>query len=100
MDSYAKEKMKLDFDKDGNIAASGKIDNTLINNILDHYNYNFKKTNSLDIKDFDINFVRGLSTEDAFSNLNFFFFCKNYIRKIKDKLPNDIYNTLWWRKKK
>ena len=51
-------------------AASGKIDNTLINNILDHYNYNFK-THSLDIKDFDINFV-SLFTEDAFSNLNFF----------------------------
>ncbi len=88
MDSYAKEKMKLDFDKDGNIAASGKIDNTLINNILDHYNYNFKKTHSLDIKDFDINFVRGLSTEDAFSNLNFFS-AKIISENIKDKLPND-----------
>ena len=38
-----------------------------------------KKKHSLDIKDFDINFVKGLSVEDAIANLNFFY-SKNNIK--------------------
>ena len=44
----------------------------LVNNILDHVYYNTQTKHSLDIKDFDINFVKGLQTEDALANLNFF----------------------------
>ena len=70
MDSYLKKTKKLEYDKDGMLASSGNIDNTLINNILDNEYYNTIKKHSFDIKDFDINFVRGLSTEDALANLN------------------------------
>ena len=62
----------LDFDKNGLLAASGKIDNTLINNIFEHEFYNSNHKHSYDLKDFDINFVKGLSVEDALANLNFF----------------------------
>ena len=34
--------------------------------------YNSIEQHSFDIKDFDINFVKGLSKEDALANLNFF----------------------------
>ena len=72
MDNYTKTKIKTDYDIDGNLASRGKIDNSLINNILDHEYYNSISKHSLDIKDFDINFVKGLSIEDALANLNYF----------------------------
>ena len=72
MDLYIKKTKKLEFDVDGNFAALGKVDNVLVNSILEQENYNSKQTHSLDIKDFDINFVKGLSIEDALANLNFF----------------------------
>ena len=66
MDIYIKKK-QLDFDKDGNLARAGKIDNLLINNILEHEIYNTEKKHSLDIKDFDINFVKGQSNRRCIS---------------------------------
>ena len=72
MDMYIKKTRKLDFDKDGTFASLGKVDNILVNNVYEHEIYNSKKKHSLDIKDFDINFVKGLSVEDALANLNFF----------------------------
>ncbi len=72
MDAYIKKTQNIEFDENGNLAALGKIDKSLINNVLDHYFYNPLKKNSLDIKDFDINFVKGLTTEDALANLNYF----------------------------
>ena len=87
MDEYIKKTKQLDFDKDGNLASIGKIDNTLINNLLDHDNYNSVDKHSLDIKDFDINFVKGLSIEDALANLNFFtakIVCENIVKNIKE----------------
>ena len=72
MDKYINKTKNLDFDKNGLLAASGKIDNTLINNIFEHEFYNSNHKHSFDLKDFDINFVKGLSVEDALANLNFF----------------------------
>ena len=40
MDMYIKKTKNLDYDENGKIASSGKIDNSLINNILDHDYYN------------------------------------------------------------
>ena len=85
MDMYIKKSKNLDYDKDGELASIGKIDNSLINNILDHEYYNTKKKNSLDVKDFDVNFVKGLSTEDALANLNFFT-AKIISQKIKEQI--------------
>ena len=67
MDMYIKKVEQLDFDKDGNLARTGKIDNLLINSILDSEIYNTEKKHSLDIKDF----VKGLQTEDALATLNY-----------------------------
>ena len=69
---YIKKTTKFDFDKDGKLASSGKIDDILINNIFEHEIYSSANKRSLDVKDFDINFVKGLSIEDALANLNFF----------------------------
>ena len=72
MDMYVKKKLKKNFDNDGKLASLGKVDKVLINNILDHEDYSSKNKRSFDVKDFDLNFVRGLSTEDSLANLNFF----------------------------
>ena len=90
MDMYIKKFKKIDFDDNGKIAASGKVDYTLVNNILDHINYNSKKKHSLDIRDFDINFVKGLSVENALANLNFFtakMISENIKEEINENLP-------------
>jgi len=89
MDMYIKKKKNLDFDLDGNIAASGKIDNVLLNNFFEHEFYNTQNKHSLDIKDFDINFVKGLSTEDALANLNYFS-AKIIYENIKKKINEDF----------
>ena len=85
MDRYIKNVKSLDFDEDGNLAARGNIDNALINNIIDHEYYNKKKKRSLDVKDYDINFVKGLSIEDALANLNYF-----SARLIYDNISREI----------
>ncbi len=89
MDMYIKKTTKFDFDKDGNIASSGKINNILINNIFEHEIYNSSNKHSLDVKDFDINFVKSLSIEDALANLNFFT-AKVISHNIKKNLKEDF----------
>jgi len=58
------------FDKEGSIARSGKINELIFNQALD--NFQISDKNSLDIKDFDVSFVRGLSLEDGASTLTNF----------------------------
>ena len=89
MDKYIKKTKNLDFDRNGYIASKGKVDNSLLNNIFEHEFYNSKDKHSLDIKDFDINFVKGLSVEDAMANLNFFT-AKFISNKIKVEIKNDF----------
>jgi len=88
MDLYIKKVKNLEFDKNGKIAALGKVDNSLINYILENEFYNTKKKYSLDIKDFDINFVKGLSVENALANLNYLS-AKLIYEKIKEEIDED-----------
>ncbi len=88
MDMYIKKTKNLEYDINGNLAGMGEIDNILINNILDHEFYTTQKKHSLDIKDFDINFVKGLSIENALANLNYFS-AKLIFENIKDKISEN-----------
>ena len=64
IDEWIRKNSKNNFDKNGLIAKSGKIDQLILNQIIDNFELNsFDK--SLDIKDFDISFARGLSLEDG-----------------------------------
>ena len=59
------------FDKDGKIARSGIVDELIFNQALDNFNIdNFDK--SLDVKDFDISFVKGLSLENGATTITQF----------------------------
>ena len=73
LDEWIRKNSKERFDTNGEIAKAGKTDKIILNQAIDNFD-NIKKTNNLsfDIKDFDLNFVRGLSLEDGLSTLTDF----------------------------
>jgi len=70
IDEWIRKNSKYRYDKDGLIAKSGKVNELIFNQVVDNFLHldGFKKK-SLDIKDFDISFVRGLSLEDGAATL-------------------------------
>ena len=70
IDEWVRINSNNKFDKEGLIARSGKINKLIFNQALD--NFQILDKNSLDIKDFDVSFVRGLSFEDGASTLTNF----------------------------
>ena len=64
IDEWIRKNSNKKFDFNGDIASSGKINNLILNQIID--NFNIKELyNSLDVKNFDISFARGLCLEDG-----------------------------------
>ena len=73
LDEWIRKNSKEKFDKNGELAKVGKTDKIILNQAIDNFD-NIKDNNSLsfDVKDFDLNFVRGLSIEDGLSTLTDF----------------------------
>ena len=71
IDQWVKKNSKKKFDKNGELAKSGKVDNLIFNLAVDNFSKeSYEK--SLDVKDFDISFVKGLSLEDGCATLTKF----------------------------
>ena len=71
IDDWVRKNSKKKFDENGSIAKSGKIDQLILNQVIDNFNReDYDK--SLDIKDFDISFARGLSLEDGCATITNF----------------------------
>tara|TARA_B100001996_G_scaffold379090_1_gene364261 strand:- start:685 stop:1833 length:1149 start_codon:yes stop_codon:yes gene_type:complete len=70
IDDWIRKNSKKKYDKDGLIARSGKKNRLILNKGLD--NFQFYNKGSLDIKNFDISFAKGLSIEDGASTLTEF----------------------------
>ena len=71
IDEWVRKNSKYNFDKNGSIAKSGKIDQLILNQSIDNFKIDtFDK--SLDVKDFDISFARGLSLEDGCATITNF----------------------------
>ena len=71
IDEWIRKNSKFKYDENGNIARGGKI-NELISNQAKE-NFNIKSYDkSLDINDFDLSFIRGLSFEDGCSTVTDF----------------------------
>jgi len=71
IDEWIRNNSSNKFDNNGDLAKSGKVDNLILNQAMD----NFEITsidNSLDIKDFDLSFVRGLNFENGCATLTKF----------------------------
>ena len=70
LDEFVRKKSKDKYDKNGTLAKSGKTNEIILNQAIDTFDSIKKNRNlSFDIKDFDLNFVRGLSLEDGLSTL-------------------------------
>ena len=73
IDEWIRNNSKYKYDRDGLIAKSGKVNKLILNQAIDNFlpkeNY---QTKSLDVKDFDISFVRGFSLEDGAATLTHF----------------------------
>jgi len=124
LDEWVRKHSKKRYDKNGELAKFGKTNKIILNQAMDSFD-TIKKNNNLsfDIKDFDLNFVRGLSLEDGLATLidftatlicesitkeNNFFKDKNLnilicgggrknlslVNAIKKKLPKDTNLTL------
>ena len=73
LDEWMRQNTKERFDKNGELAKVGKTDIIILNQAIDNFD-SLKNNNNLsfDVKDFDLNFVRGLSLEDGLSTLTDF----------------------------
>ncbi len=71
IDEWIRNNSNLKFDENGKIAKSGKIDQLILNQAIDNFKIE-SYSKSLDVKDFDISFARGLSLEDGCSTITEF----------------------------
>tara|TARA_B100000989_G_scaffold269466_1_gene224890 strand:+ start:4233 stop:5330 length:1098 start_codon:yes stop_codon:yes gene_type:complete len=72
IDEYLKKTRGINYDKNGDIALSGNINNDVINQFYEHEIYNVEEKHSYDRKEFDFGFVKGLEFEDAVATLTYF----------------------------
>ena len=72
IDEWIRKNSKNNYDRDGLIAGSGKIDKLILNQALDNFSSFTNYEQSLDIKDFNINFAKGLSLENGASTITEF----------------------------
>ena len=66
------KKFKKKYDNDGLIARSGIIDRLILNQALENFTENSNYKKSLDVKDFDIFFAKGLSLENGAATISSF----------------------------
>ena len=71
IDEWIRKNSNKNFDLEGSIAKSGKINQLILNQIIDNFKIETYEK-SLDIKDFDISFARGLSLEDGCATITNF----------------------------
>ena len=70
LDEWMRKNGKEKFDNNGELANAGITNKIILNQAIDNFDNLKNKTNlSLDVKDFDLNFVRGLSLNDGLSTL-------------------------------
>jgi len=86
LDEWVRKNSEKKFDKNGVLAKAGKTDEGILNQAIDNFD-SIKDINNLsfDVKDFDLNFVRGLSLKDGLSTLTDFtasLICQSIISSI------------------
>ncbi len=71
IDEWIRNNSSYRYDEFGNIGKSGFVNELILNQAIDNFKIS-SYSNSLDIKDFDTSFVRGLSLEDGCATLTKF----------------------------
>ena len=72
IDEWIRKNSKKKYDKDGLIAKSGTIDKLVLNQALENFEENSNYEKSLDVRDFDIFFAKGLSLENGAATITNF----------------------------
>jgi len=89
LDEWVRRHTKMKYDENGKAAKIGKTSEVILNQAIDNFdNISDQKKLSFDIKDFDLNFVKGLSYEDGLSTLvdfNGIIIYQSILRSIKIK---------------
>ena len=71
IDDWIRKNSNKKFDENGSIAKSGKNNQLILNQAIENFKVN-SYNRSLDIKDYDISFARGLSLEDGCATITNF----------------------------
>ncbi len=71
IDEWVRNNSDKKFDKNGELAKAGKVDQLILNQVIDNFIIN-SYSQSLDIKNFDVSFARGLSLEDGCATITDF----------------------------
>ena len=71
IDDWVRKNSNKKFDESGNISKAGKIDQLITNQIIENFNID-TYSKSLDIKDFDNSFARGLTFENGCATITNF----------------------------
>ncbi len=71
IDDWVRKNSNKKFDENGNFSKAGKIDQLITNQIIDNFKID-SYSKSLDVKDFDNSFARGLSFENGCSTITNF----------------------------
>ena len=72
INEWIRKNSKKKYDKDGLIARSGTIDKLVLNQALENFTENSNYKKSLDVKDFDIFFAKGLTLENGAATITNF----------------------------
>ena len=72
IDEWVRKNSKDKYDNEGSLADSGRTDQLILNQALDNFNINSNYEKSMDTKDFDIFFAKGLSLENGTSTITDF----------------------------
>ena len=71
IDEWVRKNSNKKFDQNGDLAKAGKVDQLILNQAID--NFKIKSySNSIDIKNFDVSFARGLSLENGCATITNF----------------------------
>ena len=71
IDEWIRKNSDKKFDERGDIAKSGKVNDLILNQAIENFS-NFSYINSLDVKEFDVSFAKGLSLEDGCATITKF----------------------------
>ena len=71
IDEWLRKNSNKKYDKNGEIANSGKVDKFIFNQSVENFEINSIKE-SLDVKNFDLSFVKGLTLENGCATLTKF----------------------------
>ena len=94
IDTWVRKNSKLNFDKDGLLAAKGNRNKIIFEQAQELFdNRSNKKSLSLDVNDFDVSFARGLSLEDGATTLTDF--TAKIIGSALFSLLSNVNNKLW-----